>query len=419
MKQPVIHRSSPRRVLVALGAAALVSSLFAMPQQASAETADLSLEQTAWFWSSNQKYTFCAKDPALGACQAFILSDGGPRGLAPVPPGTFSPITYGHMGVSVINGASDMRSYAKLNLSSIPAGSEFDSLIMRLTLSEPNPEHTQQHLDAEGHAPATFLQQFARIDACPMTEPWGPAEGDAPYAFTFQRPELENQSTDVNLRSQRNEPKYDCGLGRIRGQLTPDGTAIEWDLTRVAQAWLDDPVKNEGVALLGVAEGPITTWMVEMHGAPLTLTASTPGVPVPIPVALPEPDLPPNVYVTKAEAGTAAANYHAKPIEPEAPPAYPPPGDPVIIVQPGDPVPYPVPGPASPPQTRVVYAAPPVGSVGGEARTPAWVFLAFPLGLLGMGALFGAIGNDPLAASTVPVAGSRVAMMLRQRRLDA
>lgn len=416
--QPEV-KTTPKRARAALVAAALLSGMFAVPlTSANAATVDLPLAQTAWFWSSNQKYTFCAKDPVLGACQAFILSDGGPRGLAPVPPGTFAPITYGHLGVSVINGASDMRAYAKLDLSSIPPDSLIESMVLRLNISLPTQEHTQQHLDATGKVPATFFEQFARIDACPMTEPWGPAEGDAPYAFTFQRPELENQSTDINMTSQRNEPQFNCGKGRIRGQMTTDLSAIEWDLTSVAQAWADNPVANEGVALIGVAEGPINTWMVELHGQPLTLVATTPGVPVPVPVPLPDPDLPPNEYVKPKDAGFATTSFSAKPPEEEddgGTVIIERPGDPIFVPQP-QPVPFPIvqPPPPAPPPTTFL---PPVAAPGGEARTPAWVFLAFPLGLLGIGALLGAIGNDPLAAGAVPIAGSRVAMMLRQRRL--
>lgn len=400
--------------------AAILVSMFATPLLAGAADADLSVEQTAWFWSSNQKYTFCTKDPALGACQAFILSDAGPRGIAPVPPGTVSPISYGHMGVSMIQGAPDMRSFIKLDLRGIPEGSAIDSLVLHANMSLPTPTHTQMHADARGHTPGTFNEKFARIDACSMVEPWGPAEGDAPYAYQFQRPMLEEQSTDINLIGNYNEPMADCGRGRARGQITKDGSGIEWDLTRLAQAWVDNPISNEGVTLIGVGEGPVTTWMVELHGMELTLAATGVAVPLPVPVEIPEQDLPPSVYVTAEQAAYGTVKYHAKPAVVEPGPRLiiqPVPGDPIIIIQPGAPEQVFVGLPQAPAQP--VYTAPQIPAAAGTGTTPAWVYLAFPLGLLGMGALFGALGNDPLASGAVPLAGSRVAMMLRARRIDS
>lgn len=410
---------TPRRARAAFAAATIIAAIFAPFTASAADPTRLEVAQTAWFWSSNQKYTFCAKDPALGACQAFILSDAGPRGVAPVPPGTLTTISYGHLGVSLIQGSPDMRSYVKLDLSAIPADSAIDSLILRMKLSLPTGAHLQNHLDARGRVPGTFNEMFAAIDACPMAEPWGPAEGDAPYAYQFQRPELERQSTDINLANQRNEPASDCGAGRIRGKLTKDGTGMEWDLTRLAQEWVDDPVANEGVALIGVAEGPVSTWTVELHGGELTLGATTPGVPVGVPVPLPDPDLADSVYVGPEHAAFGTATYHAKPIVLDPPLiGDPAPQDPVIIIQPGTSEQVFVSLPQPPPETRVVYAAPTVPTAAGEGVTPAWVFLAFPLGLLGMGALFGVLGTDPLTnGAAVPLAGSRVATMLRARRL--
>jgi hypothetical protein len=81
-----------------------------------------------------------------------------------------------------------------------------------------------------------------------------------------------------------------------------------------------------------------------------------------------------------------------------------------------------VPAPPAPaaPATQVVYYGQGPGSVPvGDISTPAWVYLAFPAGLLALGALFGAVGKDDLALGAIPIAGSRVAMMLRQRRLDS
>lgn len=420
-----IERRVTRRV--AVGATVLGAALLALPplSSASAEDAEIPLSQQAWFWSTNQQFTACLKDPVLGACQAFVLADGGPRGIAPVPPGTLAPITYGHLGVSMINGISDMRSYLKFDTSAIPEGATVQSFNLRLTISKFSPDHLQYHFDAEGKPPATLNESFAQVQACPMVEGWGIAEGDAPVSFTFQRPELESQSTDIRFRNQRNEPAYDCGLASVRGKLSADGTALEFNLKRIAQLWADAPRDNEGIVLVGVAEGALSTWILELHGAPYSLAPTTPGVPVPVPVPLPEPPeelLQRNHYVSDEEQATATAAFEAPVVEPTDTATPAPVGTTTIIQQ----VPGPtltIPGePAAPAgtTTQVIYALPGDGQMPvGDIATPGWVFLAFPIGLLGLGAMLGAVGKDDLAVGAVPIAGSRVATMLRQRRLDA
>jgi len=410
----------------AVAATVLGSALLVFPPltSASAEDTSVSLTQQAWFWSTNQKYTICLKDPALGACQAFILADGGPRGLAPVPPGTLAPITYGHLGVSMINGVSDMRSYLKFDMSQIPMGSKIESFVVRLTVSKISAEHLQYHFDAEAKPPSSINESFAQIQACPMVEPWGPAEGDAPTSFSFQRPELETQSTDIRLRNQRSEPFFDCGLGSVRGRLTPDASEYVFDIAPLAQLWADDPPSNEGIALIGVAEGLASSWIVELHGAPYSLAPTTPGVPVPVPVALPEPPddlLERNTYVSDEEQAVVNVSYQLPPaVEPSDGATPDPIGTTTTIIQPMPGPTLTIPGEPIPggTTTQVVYAMGPNDQLPvGAIDTPAWVFLAFPVGLLGLGAMLGAVGKDDLTAGAIPVAGSRVATMLRQRRL--
>lgn len=432
-------RSKRTSTVISAAVATAVGLLMLVPlMPAQGAAGRLEIGQQAWYWSSNQQFTLLLKDrqffenmgheapeQAPGLSQDFILSDGGPRGLAPVPPGTLSPVSYGHLGVSLINGSSDMRSYVKFNMSSLPLGAKIDSFKMRLSISKMSLPHLQYHLDAEARAPATFNESSARIDACPLTEPWGIAEGSAPYAFEFQRPEVERQSTDINRKDQRNEPLYDCGKARIRGELTPGGDALVWDLTELAQEWADDALSleeptNEGVALVGVAQGLSPTWLVELHGAEYSLNPSEFGVPVPLPVAPPElSDGERNHYVSKADSGFANVAFSpGKVDESSGPPAPTPVGTTTTIVQPG--TSQTIIQPGQPGSSEVVYV-PIAGGPGavpvGDIVTPGWVFLAFPLGLLGLGALLGAVGKDDLALASVPIAGSRVASMLRQRRL--
>lgn len=423
------------RALGASTAAALASAALLLPLgSASAEDARYDVAQQAWFWSSNQQFTFLLKDQQFfknltgdapeqspGLSVDVILADGGPKGIAPVPPGTLSPISYGHLGVSLINGSSDMRSYVKFNTWDIPEGAKIESFKMRLTISRMTPDHLAYHLDAEAHPPSTFNEGFARIDACPVSEPWAVAEGASPYSFEFQRPEIERQSTDINRKEQRSEPLYDCGKGKVRGTLEPSGDAMIWDLTSIAQGWANDPLSNEGVVLIGASEGLVPTWIVEFHGAEYTLEPPVVGLPVPIPVNLPEPpEDEPNNYVSKDEAGFATVSYSPPVIEPTETPSPPPPtgGTTTTIFQPG--TSQTIIQPGSPGATVVVPYIPGEGGVApvGDISTPGWVFLAFPLGLLGMGAILGAIGKDDLAMASVPIAGSRVATMLRERRLN-
>lgn len=402
---------------------------------ASADDLELDVGQQAWFWSSNQTFTFLLKDrqffenlgreapeQAPGLSVDVILSDGGPKGIAPVPPGTLSPISFGHLGVSLINGSSDMRSYIKFNTFDIPEGSKVESFRMRLTMSMMTTEHLQFHLEAEAHPPSTFNEGFARIDACPVTEPWALAEGTSPYQFEFQRPEVEGQSTEINRKDQRNEPFYDCGQGRVRGELVPSGDAMVWDLTSIAQRWIDEPLSNEGVVLMGAAEGGLPTWVVEFHGAEYSLAPTEFGLPVPLPVAPPDvaPPAEDNHYVSKDDAGFANVSFSAaEPTESPTPAPTQPAGTTTTIIQPG--TTQTIVQPGQPGATQVVYAGgQPTGTVPvGDVSTPGWVFLAFPLGLLALGAVLGAVGKDEIAMAAVPIAGSRVASMLRQRRLGS
>lgn len=408
-----------KRALVALASALCVGVLVpAVP--AGADEAAPPISATAWYWSTNKRFTFAAKDPVLGFQQKFDVAAGGPVGLA--PGGGISPISLGHLGISMINGTSDMRAYARWDLSGVPAGSEVNSFIVTFNISKFNEKHLQQHLDSESRPPSTLGEDFARVDACPVTETLTSSEADPSYSFSFQRPEIENRSTDINRKDQRLEPLYDCGLGRIRGELDGTRQNLVFDLTRIAQSWVDDPLSNNGIAMIGVAEGVTTTWMLELHGPAYTARVDT-GLPVGAPVPLPEtPEQPANVYVTPEDAVKAAIAW--TPGEPD--PIYCIVGQPcdgsggggttVITNNTNTTTTVEVPGEAPPPQTiymPISNATVPVGDV----TTPGWMMLAIPAGLLALGAMFSAIGKDELAVAG-GVAGSRVASLLQARRLQ-
>lgn len=383
---------------------------------AAEETSSPELSAQAWYWSTNKRFTFAAKDPVLGAQQKFDVAAGGPVGF--VPGGGISPISIGHLGVSLVNGVSDMRSFARWDLSTIPRGSTVKSFVVAFNLSRFSQAHLQYHLDAEARLPATFGEDLAKVNACPVTETLTSSEAEPTSSFQFARPEVENQSTDIHRTDQRLEPLYDCGLGSVRGELTSLHDTLTFDLASIAQGWVDDPLTNNGVALIGAAEGVTTTWTLELHGAPYSARVDV-GVPVSAPVPIPEtPQQPPNQYVSQEEAVKASIVYDLP--EPIVPPGDDNPGNNTTIIhEPGTNTTTVIEQPGIT-TLQTIYAAPDLGTVPvGDVSTPGWVLLGFPLGLLALGAMMTAIGKDDLELATVPLAGSRVARLLRQRRLDS
>lgn len=416
--------SKTRSVRGAIALAAGALSLVAGPVgTALAEEASPALTATAWYWSSNRRFTFAAKDPVLGFQQKFDLAAGGPVGL--VPGGGISPISIGHLGISMINGSSDMRSYARWDLASVPPGSKVQSFVVSFNISRFSDAHLRQHFQSESRPPSTFGDDFAKVDACPVTETLTSSEAEPSSSFSFQRPEIEKQSTDINRKDQRLEPKYDCGEGRIRGALDGTREHLVFDLTTLAQRWVDEPLTNNGVAMIGQAEGLTTTWMLELHGPEYAAKVDT-GLPVGAPVPLPEaPEQPANIYVSKADAATSTIRWGAGAPDDG--------GDDddggTTVINEGDTIVnnggstttttvVQQPGTTAPPQT--IYTT--IGGIGtlpvGDVTTPGWVFLGFPLGLLALGAISGALGKDELVEGAVPIAGSRVAALLQARRIN-
>lgn len=398
-----------RAVRASAGAVlAIVAGLLVGPvPMAGAQESALFADQGAWFWSSNSKVTTCGG----GFCGALSADDGANlSGIGATPTGALSPISTGHIGVSLKNGSSDMRGYLKFDLGpltrDLPLGSrlEFSQFLLQLTASHPtDTDHTQQHSEFQGKAPATSNQQSASILACAVTVPWGPAEGDPTASTTILPPDPDAGRDSLEITTSRDEPLYDCS-NQALGVASPDGSTWQFDITSIANKWASLELFNEGVALLPVNQNLASTWTVEFHGPPLTVSA----------------DGEPQEVVSEALGAHAEVAYSAVPEE-EAPTTGPPgpPGPPGVpsgpIVTPplnggdsggGNGTTPPVVQPPTGPLVRVANS--------GTPETPAWLFALIPIGLLGLGLTSSALGPEGMTVGS----GNRVAQILRARRLD-
>lgn len=388
-------RASTVAVLVLIGA-------FSLPSGASAEQATAPASRTAWFWESAEKVTTCTDDGVQNAC-----GDVSPaKGVFGNAGGTGTPITQGHLGIGVRDGASDMRAYVKFDLSSIPFGATVDAFRATWNISEPDQTHTRQHSGATGaKAPATVNEDEASIRVCAVVTAWGSSEGDPPSSTTVIRPHPESGgNTEPQTTTTRAEPDVNCALSGT-AEFSQNGKTLTADLTQIAQAWGAGTLMNEGIALLPVPQGR-ATWTVELHGLYNTVSSQSGTI----------------TFVTKDEAARAAAVY-TPPVAPPPPPPeedpgpqFPSFGNPIPVDQ--GPVIEPTFGDQAPPEqvpTEQPPAFVPVAERTGEA--PAWFFGLFPLGLLIAGFIAGLIGTDTVTRTAVG-AQSRVASVLRSRRLE-
>ena len=296
-----------------------------------------------------------------------------------------------------------MRSYIRFDTSSIPPNAEIGSFVVTLTVSDPDPQggHVDRHLEfagTNGHPPATANQSAAGILACAVTEGWFTAEGDPPSTTVVKRAQLENGDTTTDVEETRNEPFSDCSRNAT-GEAATDQKTWRFDITSIAQAWSSGVIRNEGIALLPVDRGLVSSWIVEFHGPALEIV---------------DPAGEPVDAVNAKEAGSAVVSFGPPP--PSDDPA-PPPPPPLPPLPPPPPVfPDAQPPPAAPPPApeppRVLRPV----SVGGDAETPGWLFGLIPIGLLGLGLTSSVIGAEtPMA----PGSRNRVARVLHERRLRA
>lgn len=396
-----IRRMHPGRAVAAALAAAVVAFVPAPGAHADAKTS--TFDKTAWFWSSNSKVTTCSDDPAVGVCGGAsatggVVNNGG---------GIATPISAGHLGVSMKDGGSDIRSYVHVDLGQLPDGAVISSLKLVMNVSAQNAEHAQRHASVQQQPPATSNAAAAAIQACPAVEPWGPAEGDPPSSTVVARPHPESADATAEVETIRNEPFYDCALGGARGSQSKDGLTWTFDLTSIAKKWQAGEFFNEGVALLPVNTSVGATWTVEFHGAPLTVAGSNGDV----------------TYVTQDEASKAVIEYAmaAAPTPAYTPPAitpnlpsFPSFGNPIPAADPFVPAPDTGGGDVRQDQGSSGTITP----VATNPKIRAWVLGFLPIGVLGLGLISGALAEEPVPVRTGSWDnGSRVAAVLRSRRL--
>lgn len=407
-KRKAISAYRLRRSLRAAVAAVAAVLLSFIPQTSASAQQSVTVlaNQGNWFWSSNNKITVCQANPAYpsagpgGVCGPISATSGGPDGTGS---GVVSPISTGHVVVSAKEGSSDMRAYLAFDLSSVPFGAKVTSMVMTLTVSNPNQAHSQDHADRGVKTPATVNQNAAAIRACLAAEPWGPAAGgdggDPPYATAIpDASTIDPTQPDQNITTVKNEPPTDCGIS-ILGTKSADGSIWRFDLTRMAQAWATGQVFNNGIALLPEMRGLEPTWQVEFHG-PFTKRRDA------------ENNV--KIYVDEKQAASAVVEYEAPETPPPPPPTYTPPAAPPVAGG-GIPVPSfgnPNPGESAPPVPPA--AQPPSVSVASTGKTPWYAWAILPLGVLGMGLVSTAVGADGTMTAT---ASNRVAGVLRARRL--
>lgn len=387
--------------------AVLGFSIFPLPG-AGAAGKTLEASKTAWFWESNQKVSTCTEtDPAQAPPLCGVASAGGGVSGGPISPGGLVPITDGHVGVSLKDGAEDMRAYIQLDTSPIPPGSIIESFVVKLTVSQADTTHPQSegHSGSPGKPPATVNESAAAIRACAVTEPWGPSQGEPPRSTTVSRPNPETADTSDDqpeVTVVRAEPFSDCSLNAT-GERSEDGSFWTFDITKIAQKWLSLEVFDEGIALLPIETGVEPTWTIEFHGAH-TVVSQDDGE---------------RTMVTKQEAAAAIVEYtEPPPSDVPPPPPGPEPDSGIIPPTFGNPVPSEVspPAPETPvgPLASPAPAAGPVGVPRPNPHMPGYVWLLFPFGALALGMVSNAIGSDPASAVG---AGNRVAGTLRARRL--
>lgn len=398
------RRRSSRAATAAV--ASIVAAMLLLPAiPASAATKTIPSEKSGWFWSSNDKIITCTgelDENAPPACGSVSGSGGVQPGMTA---GQTSPISYGHLGVSMVNGSSDMRSYVKFDASSIPVDAEVQRFVAVFTVSQvsaTDQSHAARHQKTDSKAPATVKQESAKIQACAVAEPWAGAEGDPPYSTTVVRPKPETTTTgddEVQITTVRAEPGVNSGLCSI-GSRSKNGDTWRFDITAIAKKWASLEVFDEGIALIGVASGSTPSWTVEFHGVRYETDKDGETV----------------VNVTKSESATASVEYFsAGPVDPgPGPGPAPVPFDPAPPFDPGVTPPADnTPPVVTPPITGPGFSPVPVGKAG---STP-WVFLVIPIAILAWGLISGAIGGEGVALATLG-GSNKVATVLQTRRLE-
>lgn len=406
-----------RRRAVRAGASAVLSIVVALllvpaaPAQAATRT--FVADKAAWFWMSNSKVITCtgsvAGQDSVCHSQSGVVPIGGATDQTGQVGTTTSPISLGHLGVALRDGAPDMRGYLHFDTSAIPAGSEISKYIIELTVSQPSDEdHVSRHSQIKERPPGTVNGSAAGILACAVKEFWVNSEGDPPQTMIVTRSKPETGSTDddeTKVTTQQNEPTRDCGLNAA-GRRSADGSKWTFDITHIAKRWSTLELSDEGIALVPVTENVNRTWTMEFHGAEATKTEGDNEI----------------VTVKKSEAARAIVEYTASTLPPLDPGAGAAPIDTgggalPPTFDPGTPDGGVVPTTEEPPVQAPPATGPGLTPVASTGTTPWWVYTVLPLAILMFGLVSGGIGAD--VYSTALGADNRVARLLKQRRLES
>ncbi|MFN2615258.1 MAG: hypothetical protein ABR552_10645 [Actinomycetota bacterium] len=401
---PRLVRRPWRPMLISI--AALLFAMIFSPAARADGPVRLDADSSTWFWASNPSATKQCEPPnpdlpppptTTQPCGPVSLTQGS-YGVIPGE----SPISKYHMGVSLKDGESDMRSYVHYEFGSlVPYGAHIDRMVMTLSASTIDSEHVQEHQHDQYNAPATINAQQAVVQACALTSGFGNARGgggDSPFTTTIgTTSNFDPNNPNGSVTTMDVEPVHDCSL-KAQGIPTPDLKYYSFDITEIAQKWMDGSLFNSGVAILPVPTAPKQTWTIEFHGAQV-VTEDANGNKV--------------SHLGKEFAATSAITFSGGGFTP------PPPsgaggggGGGGFISQP----PPPGGGVPPPPITPTITPSTPQQTlVASQPKTPATVWLIFPLGLLGLALMTNAVGEDPVGATGDK---NRVARLLRDRRLN-
>lgn len=414
MKRSTLNLRRRLRLTVALAAIALCL----IPAGSALAATTLHVDQEAWFWASATDLSACEGQTtqiptANGYCDNY--SNSGGLNFPGQGAGVGVPTSPGHMLVGMKNGSPDARSYIHFDTSSIPFGAQVTSFIVTLSVSTPtDTKHDQEHATfaqggGPGKSPATSNENAAIIEACAVTKPFGDnmgngGGGDAPYSTSVDTGNAPGDEPTV--KTSYNEPSSDCALS-AQGAASSDGTTWTFDITKIAQAWFNPSsgLFNQGIALLPEPSGVSPTWQVEFHGRPLILANQQNQM---------------VTYVTPAEQPQAHVEFTGGAQQActtcSSGGGITPPVTPPFQEAPTLPVSQPT-LPSQPTQTSPVTQ--PTVPLAFHGKTPMWLWILVPVGLLGAFLMEYAVGEDALADRLAPVGVSnRVANLLRLRRLS-
>ena len=397
------YRTAQRILRAAVATFVAAFSVFIAPAaHADVKTITTTPDNEAWYWSSNQDVRACTPDnptPAPGLCSSQNFSAAGP-------------ISPGHLGVSMKAGQSDMRAYMAFPLDFAPIGSQISSMVVTLTVSRADAtdtQHTQEHnsdpngaADSQPKAPATQNDGAAKIDACLVKVPWGPAFGAPPRDRDPNDP-TNTEGVPTEPAAKTGGVDMDTCIHGTPVAGTSGTKAWTFDVTPFAQKWISGEVFNNGFALIPKGAAP-DTWVVELHGAYYTQATQEPSG------ATGDQVLVSHKEEAKARVDYVAAVPPPPPPPPSAPPVVTPPdlGGGGIINPPSS-APS-ISTPTTPPP--VIAAAPSVPVSTSKPVTPWYAWMMLPVGLVGFVGLSRALGRE-----SGELAGNHVAEVLRRRRL--